>query len=190
MPEIELPHYRLQGQLHNSLICNVGFLAIPVVELDMTPLSARVPTGGVVPPTSWASAGSGRPGPPCPRVLHARRGPRHRPAARRGGAGSRRGLPGPGGSASRVRLRLVASKLHPADPSADQRPAPGPDETHGRAGQYLAWPGHRRAGPGPGAQPGPDLPARLDVFERSRRSVPECSPATTPRSSHIWDQRR
>ena len=49
MPEIELPHYRLQGQLHNSLICNVGFLAIPVVELDMTPLSARVPTGGVVP---------------------------------------------------------------------------------------------------------------------------------------------
>jgi len=31
--------------LHNSLICNVGFLAIPVVELDVTPLSARVPTG-------------------------------------------------------------------------------------------------------------------------------------------------
>jgi hypothetical protein len=71
MPEIELPHYRLQRQLHNSLICNVGFLAIPVVELDVTPLSARVPTGrstaGIVGfggiGQAWSAAPAGSPWP-------------------------------------------------------------------------------------------------------------------------------
>ena len=37
MPRSSSPTTGWYGQLRNSLICNVGFLAIPVVLVDMTP---------------------------------------------------------------------------------------------------------------------------------------------------------
>src|SRR5262249_52802928 len=103
------------------------------------------------------------PGPPCPRVRHARPLSRHLPATRRGRAGTRSGVPGPGGSAPRVGLRLPPYHPHGTDTPPDQRRTPGHDEAHRRAGEYLTRPCCQ---PPPGPPPYPRRQAKPRVEPR------------------------